>query len=123
MRSTHVGHLNIPDLSQMATKTHFFKHIEHPLISLGQLCDDGCVVTLTRTEMRVTKDARPVMTGTRNKFTRMWEVDIPQHQAHNAYKMTKAADIVNFHHLSSWSPVKSTWLTVVKMDITSGGRA
>ena len=42
------GNVSIPSLSNKATNTIFFENLNHCLISIGQFCDDGCTVVLSK---------------------------------------------------------------------------
>ena len=56
IRATHQGHLPFAThLSPQATKTSLFPNLHNNLISVGQLCDDGCTVTFTKSTMKVAK--------------------------------------------------------------------
>ena len=47
-----------------------------PLISVGILCDDVCIITLDKQDMPVQKNGKEIIKGTRNKKTGMWEVSL-----------------------------------------------
>jgi len=108
MESTHKGHLPIPKLVPAATKAHFFQHLRLPLLSLGQLCDDGCEVWLRENDVMVFK----------NNTLAMWEVIISPNAknrmaANNIYQIRKSKDVINFHHKSCFPPTKNTWLPAI----------
>ena len=46
------------------------------LISLGQLCDDNCVVTLDKKNLQVKKNNKVIMNGIRNKNDGLWDIPI-----------------------------------------------
>ena len=46
------------------------------LISLGQLCDDGCSITLNKHTMKAIKNKKVVLEGTRNKTDGLWDIPI-----------------------------------------------
>ena len=46
------------------------------LISLGQLCDNGCKVNLDKNSLNVYKDSKLIMEGTRNKINGLWDIPI-----------------------------------------------
>ena len=48
------------------------------LISLGQLCDDGCTITLNRENMKVTKNNTTILKGIRNRKDGLWDIPIPK---------------------------------------------
>ena len=59
------------------------------LISLGQLCNDGCTVVLTRTTLRVCKAGKVLIQGPRNWNDRLWDIELLQPRLHQPkYKPT-----------------------------------
>ena len=48
------------------------------LISMGQLCDDGCAVVLLKDKLVVIKEKKIILQGTRNHTDDLW--DIPIHK-------------------------------------------
>ena len=67
MQAERVGHLPFTQLSDQATKTHIFDDLKSSsLISLGQLCDDGCNILPNNTHMNVFKNDKLVIQGHRN---------------------------------------------------------
>ena len=66
--ASHTAHLPFSThLSPHATKTSLFTDLQNNLISIGQLCDDGCTVTFTKDQMIVTKNSTEILCGTRSK--------------------------------------------------------
>jgi hypothetical protein len=46
MESSHTADLEIPELNATASKAHVFPGMaHHSLLSVGQLCDEGYIVT------------------------------------------------------------------------------
>jgi hypothetical protein len=46
MESSHTAELDIPELNAAASKTHVLTGMaNHSLLSVGQLCDEGYIVT------------------------------------------------------------------------------
>ena len=74
MHSTHTATLPIPTLPPQAGKAHVFNDLKSgPLLSIGQLCDFGCSVLFTLTQMLVfNKNLQHIVTGTRNQNTGLW---------------------------------------------------
>ena len=46
------------------------------LISMGQLCDDDCLVVLSKKKLAVVKNNKIVLRGTRNKKDDLWDIPI-----------------------------------------------
>jgi hypothetical protein len=78
MNSTSSGLLPFQsNLSTSACKVHIFKDLQSAsLISLGQLCDDNCVVTLDKKKLQVTKNNKLLLQGTRNPSDGLWDIPI-----------------------------------------------
>ena len=66
MQTTHKAKLNLSPLLSTRSKTaHIFPHLQSgELISIRQLCDDGCTSTLTATTTTVEKQVELVLGGT-----------------------------------------------------------
>jgi hypothetical protein len=66
--STHTAKLNMPALSHTARQAHILPGLaQHSLLSVGQMCDSGCSVTFTDTEVTVTNGESTILTGLRDK--------------------------------------------------------
>ena len=48
------------------------------LISIGQLCDDGCSIILDKTNMVAIKNNTIILKGKRNKLDELWDIPIPK---------------------------------------------
>ena len=80
--STAHGHLPLPELSSASTKTHILPDLQNSsLLSLGQLCDDNCIIHLTKQHLHVFKNNELILTGFRNKNDGLWDVPLPQSPA------------------------------------------
>jgi hypothetical protein len=65
--STHTAMLNMPSLSHAARQAHILPGLaQHSLLSVGQMCDSGCSVTITAIEVTVTNGESTVLTGLRD---------------------------------------------------------
>jgi hypothetical protein len=77
MQSTRTTQLSLPNLPVAALTAHVFDDLASgSLLSAGQLCDHGCEVTFTSTNVRVTRDDQTVLQGQRSPHTGLWEVPI-----------------------------------------------
>ena len=73
------AHLPIKNFSKNATKTYLLKDLKNTnLISLGQLCDDGCYVLLTKKKLYICKDKNILLQGYRNQSDGLWDITLPQ---------------------------------------------
>ena len=64
-------------LSPEATRAMILPELKSSsLISMGQLCDDNCLVILSKKKLTVLKDNKMVLEGTRNKKDDLWDIPI-----------------------------------------------
>ena len=77
---TRKGNLPIPHLSKSGSDATVVPRLTNSsLISLGQLCDDGCIVRLDKKHLLATKNKKYVLHGTRNPHDRLWDIHLPTH--------------------------------------------
>ena len=70
IHSTHIGNLNLPGLNEAATEAHIVPGLAHSsLISIKQLCDNGCHVIFTKNDCKVYFKAELVLIGKRDPTT------------------------------------------------------
>ena len=48
------------------------------LISIGQLCDDGCSIILNKSKLLAFKNNKIILKGTRNRNDGLWDIPIPK---------------------------------------------
>jgi hypothetical protein len=54
MESSHTSDLDIPELNAAASKAHVFPGMaHHSLLLVGQLCDEGYIVTFRRNTVTI----------------------------------------------------------------------
>jgi hypothetical protein len=54
MESSHTAELDIPELNAAASKAHGFPGMaNHSLLSVGQLCEEGYIVTFKQDTVRI----------------------------------------------------------------------
>lgn len=107
--------LDLPLLPTAATLAHVFPDLQpHSLLSIGQLCDVGCIATFTANDLTVTHDDLTVLTGNRNPETRLWTVPITVNTSPTpatalaVNHLTKTAELVAWAHAALFSPSLST---------------
>ena len=72
MKSTHEATLPMSQLSTEARTAHIFPNlIQSALISITQLCDNGCKVIFSKRQEKIYKNNTLILTGKRNTKTRM----------------------------------------------------
>ena len=66
--------------SATAQKAHVFPSLTSAsLISIGQLCDNGCTAILNNKALTIYKNGHPVLRGIRNLVDGLWDIDLTAH--------------------------------------------
>eukprot|EP00804_Cyclotella_cryptica_P024589 CCRYP_001603-RA/>CCRYP_001603-RA protein AED:0.24 eAED:0.18 QI:0/0/0/1/1/1/2/0/837 len=127
IQSTHEGNLNLPGLGDAATLAHVVPGLAHSsLLSIKQLCDNGCHVLFTKQDCKDYRKAELMLVGKRHPATGLWVVPtnshpistkppsaFASHAAHNAYQTTSKAKLIQFLHQCAFSPPPSTWIKAI----------
>ena len=115
MYSTHEAELDLPNLPLSARHVHIVPALQAgSLLSMGQLCDAGCVVTFDATTVRVHRNSELLLLGTRTPTTGLWHLNIAaadppiHHQSFSTVASATPADLVAFAHAALFSPALST---------------
>jgi hypothetical protein len=121
IQSSHTCNLLLTGLPPQARQAHILPGLVHnSLISVGQLCDNGCTVTFTHNQVTVTQNKECAMRGSRDPKSRLWRVDLKQKfekheiQCNHANDNNNKKDLINYLHATCFSPVKSTCITAIK---------
>jgi hypothetical protein len=79
IQSSHTCNLLLTDLRPQERQAHILPGlVQNSLISVGQLCNNGCSVTFTQDQVTVSKNEKCVMYGSRDPKSRLWRVDLKQ---------------------------------------------
>ena len=131
LHSSHTATLQLhPSLPPAACESHIFPDFAHSsLLSIGQLCDNGCIATFDATTVSIAYQGTTIITGTRCPTTRLWNVDLqalqshfvadpvdrplPFHSCNAVNPHTTIADRIAFYHACCFSPVLSTWCKAI----------
>jgi hypothetical protein len=123
MESSHTAELDIPELNAAASKAHVFPGVaNHSLLSVGQLCDKGYIVTFKNASVTVCNSQKSqILSGPRDLDTGLWRINLKQdnqqkHQpvANNVYELRSTGALVHYLHKAQFSPTKSALLQAVK---------
>jgi hypothetical protein len=96
MESSHTADLDIPGLNDAASKAHVFPGMaHHSLLSVGQLCDEGYIVTFQRDTVTIyNSESSKLLSGPRDVTTGLWRINlkqtnkpIPDPIANNVYEL------------------------------------
>jgi hypothetical protein len=94
----------------------------HSLLSVGQLCDEGYIVTFKQASVTICNSEKaPILSGSRDLNTGLWRINLKQTNNHtpepisnNVYELSNTGDLVHYLHKSLFSPTKSAMLQAVK---------
>ena len=83
---SHQGTLNIhDDLSSAAKVGTILPQLKSSsLLSLGQLCDDGCEVLLRKKNLYALKNKQIILKGYRNNTDGLWDIPVAKHSIQSA---------------------------------------
>jgi hypothetical protein len=118
---SHTCDLLLAVLPPQARKVHIIPGPLHNLlISVGQLCDNGCNTTFTQEQVTVSRDGKCVIYGSRDPRSSLWRVDLKQKfktkhvHCNHTHDNSNQKDLIYYLHAACFSPVKSTWITAIK---------
>jgi hypothetical protein len=123
MESSHTADLDIPGLNAAASKAHVFPGMaHHSLLSVGQLCDEGYIVTFQQDTVTIcNSDNAKLLSGPRDVTTGLWRINlkqpnkkIPNPIANNVYELRNTGPLVHYLHKALFSPTKAAMLQAVK---------
>ena len=117
--SSKSGDLSLPHLDATLT-AHIFPNdkLGTSLISISELCNNGCVATFTTDNAHVTKDGNTVLHSAKHSTDSLWHVHLPAGNAATAGSAILRSDtdksFATFIHTSFGSPVLSTFLQAIR---------
>jgi hypothetical protein len=123
MESSHTADLDIPELNAAASKAHVFPRMAyHSLLSVGQLCDEGYVVTFKQASVTICNSKKSqILSGPRDLNNGLWRINLKQTNNHipepiknNVYELRNTGALVHYLHKALFSPTKSAMLQAVK---------
>ena len=83
--STQTGIIPITDLPLAVGHAHLLPSIKtRPLLSIGQLCDSGCMATFNKDEVNIRHNNQLVANGPRTK-NGLWTIPIPASNMHHPH--------------------------------------
>ena len=119
MRATHKATLPLsPHINIKAQTGHILDSLQTgSLISIGQLCDDNCVVIFTKNNVFITKNGITLISGYRSHPHGLYTIPFlkPTHQANSVIQnyQTKRK-LAQFLHGAAFSPTTSTFLRAIQ---------
>jgi hypothetical protein len=104
MESTHTASLEIPELSEAASVAHGFPALANDsLLSVGQLCNEGCYVTFKIDGVTIFNSiGNEFLKGNRYLGTGLWCINLRKEDPHtpiatanNVYELHNTGSLVN----------------------------
>jgi hypothetical protein len=123
MESSHTADLDIPELNAAASKSHVLPGMaHHSLLSVGQLCDEGYIVTSKQDTVTICNSkSSKLFSGPRDLNAGLWRINlkhtnthIPDPIANNMYELRNTGALFHYLHKVLFSPTKSAMLQAVK---------
>jgi hypothetical protein len=123
MESSHTADLDIPGLNAAASKAHVFPGMtHHSLLSVGQLCDEGYIVTFQQDTVTIwNSESSKLLSGPRDVTTGLWCINLKQTNKHipntianKVYELRNTGALVHYLNKALCSPTKSAMLQAVK---------
>jgi hypothetical protein len=123
MESSHTADLDIPELNASASKAHVFPGMaNHSLLSVGQLCDEGYIVTFKQDTVTICNSGSShLLSDPRDVNTGLWRINlkqtnnhIPEPIANNMYELRSTGALFHYLHKALFIPTKSAMLQAVK---------
>jgi hypothetical protein len=123
MESSHTAELDIPELNAAASKAHVSPGmVNHSLLSVGQLCDEGYIVTFKQAAVTICdSENSQILSGPQDLNTGLWRINLkhtnnhtPEPIANNVYELRNTGALVHYLHKALFSPTKSAMLQAVK---------
>jgi hypothetical protein len=123
MESSHTADFDIPGLNTAASKAHVFPGMaHHSLLSVGQLCDEGYIVTFQQDTVTIcNSDTSKLLSGPRDVTNGLCRINLKQPNkttpypiANNVYELRNTGALVHYLHNTLFSPTKAAMLQAVK---------
>eukprot|EP00804_Cyclotella_cryptica_P030453 CCRYP_008525-RA/>CCRYP_008525-RA protein AED:0.46 eAED:0.46 QI:0/0/0/1/1/1/2/0/145 len=114
-------------LGDSETLAHVIPVLAHSsLLSIKQLCDNGCHVIFTKKDCKIYGKAELMLVGKRHPATGLWVIptqdrSIPSkppstfasHAAHSAYQTSSKSKLLQSLHQCAFSPLPPTWIMAI----------
>ena len=122
LQSSHECSLQNTHLSPNGNRAYILPDLKSSnLLSVGQLCDDGCDVIFSKTTAKAIKNDKIVFEATRDFSNGMWTVPLtclknstpPQESNAIIQYNTAKHDVISYLHAACMSPTPSTWMQAI----------
>jgi hypothetical protein len=105
LKFDNTAELDIPELNAASSKAHVFPGmVNHYLLSVGQLCKEGYIVTFKRSSVTICDSEKSqILSGPRDLNTGLWCINlkqpnnrIPDPIANNVYELRNTGALVQY---------------------------
>ena len=129
IQSTHSGTLQIygPESPELLAYIFPDEVLQHSLVSFSALCNAGCTITLTKTDVSIVHNGSVIFRGSKKCTDTLWLINLDtlrfghlQSMANLSIKLTTNAEFVAFVHASFGSPPTSTFLHAARAGWLTG---
>jgi hypothetical protein len=119
----HTADLDITELNAAASKAHISPGMaHHSLLSVGQLCDEGYIVTFRQDTFTIcNSNNSELSSGPRDETTGLWRINLkhtnkqkPDPIANTVYELRNTGALIHYLHKALFSPTKAAMLQAVK---------
>jgi hypothetical protein len=116
MESSHTADLDISESNAAASKAHVFPGMaHHSLLSVGQLCDEGYIVTFRQETATICNSvSSKLLSGPRDETTGLWRINLKQPNKHKPapianymYELRSTGALVHYLHKALFIPMKA----------------
>jgi hypothetical protein len=123
MESSHTAELNIPELNAAASVAHVFPGMaNHSLLSVGQLCNEGYIVTFRNASVTICDPQEfQILSGAWDLDTGLWRINLrkdnqqmQQSVVKKVYELLSTGALVHYLQKALFIPTKSALLQAVK---------
>jgi hypothetical protein len=122
--STHTATLNMPSLPHAERQAHILPVLDqHLLLSVEKMCDSGCSVTFTASNVTVTNGESTILTDIREKDYSLWCAPLErapplnvgqEHFSQKNYEQKSIQDTIPYLHACCFSPITDTWIKSIQ---------
>ena len=87
------------------------------LLSIGQLCDDGCIAIFEKSKLSILKNGKVILSGHRNSTDGLWDVPFNQYENKINYIISRdknKTELAQYFHGCAFSPVISTFQECIR---------
>ena len=104
-------------MATSANESHHFPNLHTSLVSVGQLCDNGCEAIFTKDKAIITKANDIILEAPRNPNTGLWHYQPSNHPMHHQCNFIQDQhtnlSLVEYYHATAGYPVPATWLKAI----------